>query len=48
MGEIWRYAGRASEIAHKRPLLRKGGFGVELGEGPSPRLSLSRVVFTVN
>ena len=35
-------------LAHKRPQLRKGGFGVELGEVPSPRLSLSRLVFTAN
>ena len=46
MGEIWRDAGRASEIKGKRPQLRKGGFGMELGEVPSPRFSLIRVLFT--
>ena len=48
MGEDRREAGRASEIAHKWSQLRERGFGVELGEVPSPRLPLSRVVFTAN
>ena len=48
MGEVWRAAGEASEIAQKRSQSRERGFGLELGEVPSPRLSLSRVVFTAN
>lgn len=48
MGEVWRNAGKASEIAPRRSQWSERGFGVKLGEVPSPRLSLSRLVFAAN
>ena len=48
MGEVWRNAGKASEIAARRSQWSKRGFGVELGEVSSPRLSLSRLAFTAS
>ena len=48
MGEAWRNAGRASEIAYKWFQLRERGFGVELGKVLSPCLLLSCMVFIAN